>query len=140
MNLQERIATAETRVFKAVFPNTTNHYDTLFGGTALALMDEVAFITATRFTRLGVVTVSSNRVDFAHPIPAGTLIELIGRVKTIGTSSMEVEVEVFVEEMYQEHREKTVSGLFTFVALDEHKKPARILAPPAEESPRQVVH
>lgn len=34
---------AETRIVKAVFPNTTNHYDTLFGGTALQLMDEVAF-------------------------------------------------------------------------------------------------
>jgi acyl-CoA hydrolase len=29
---------SETRIFKAVFPNTTNHYDTLFGGTALHLL------------------------------------------------------------------------------------------------------
>jgi acyl-CoA hydrolase len=133
MNLQDRIAAAETRVFKAVFPNTTNHYDTLFGGTALALMDEIAFITATRFTRMQVVTVSSDRVDFTHPIPAGTLIELIGKVKTIGSSSLKIEVDVFVEEMYREHREKAVSGVFTFVALDEHRKPAKILMEPAEE-------
>jgi acyl-CoA hydrolase len=51
MNLDQLILDAETRIFKAVFPNTTNHYDTLFGGTAMHLMDEVAFITATRFTR-----------------------------------------------------------------------------------------
>jgi acyl-CoA hydrolase len=44
MELQEQIKQAETRIFKAVFPNTTNHYDTLFGGTAMQLMDEVAFI------------------------------------------------------------------------------------------------
>jgi hypothetical protein len=30
MNLQEQINQAETRIFKTVFPNTTNHYDTLF--------------------------------------------------------------------------------------------------------------
>ena len=50
MTLEEKIKASETRIFKAVFPNTTNHYDTLFGGTAMHLMDEVAFITATRFS------------------------------------------------------------------------------------------
>jgi len=30
MTTEERIENAETRIFKAVFPNTTNHYDTLF--------------------------------------------------------------------------------------------------------------
>ena len=88
MEVQDRIESSETHIFKAVFPNTTNHYDTLFGGTALSLMDEVAFITATRFTRMRVVTVSSDRVDFTHPIPAGTIIELVGRVKNIGRTSL----------------------------------------------------
>ena len=74
MNLEEKIKASETRIFKAVFPNTTNHYDTLFGGTAMLLMDEVAFITATRFTRKRCVTVSSDRIDFKKPIPAGTII------------------------------------------------------------------
>jgi len=65
-----QLARAETRIFKAVFPNSTNHYDTLFGGTILPMMDEVAFITATRYSRLKMVTVSSDRVDFKHPSPA----------------------------------------------------------------------
>lgn len=126
MNLEERIEKSETHVFKAVFPNTTNHYDTLFGGTALSLMDEIAFITATRFTRRRVVTVSSDRVDFTHPIPAGTIIELVGRVKKVGRTSLKIEVEIYVEEMYAETREKAVTGTFTFVALDINNKPAQI--------------
>jgi acyl-CoA hydrolase len=44
MELQQRIEESTTSIFKAVFPNTTNHYDTLFGGTAMHLMDEVAVI------------------------------------------------------------------------------------------------
>ncbi|NJM53393.1 MAG: acyl-CoA thioesterase [Blastocatellia bacterium] len=127
MDLQTRIKDSETRVFKAVFPNTTNHYDTLFGGTALSLMDEIAFITATRFTRMKVVTISSDRVDFTKPIPAGTIIELVGRVKEVGRTSLKITVEIFIEEMYAEVREKAVSGLFTFVALDENQKPKQIL-------------
>ena len=127
-DLQRRIKDSETRIFKAVFPNTTNHYDTLFGGTALSLMDEIAFITATRFSRHRVVTVSSDRVDFTHPIPSGTIIELVGRVRKVGNTSLKVEVEIYVEQMYSEQREKAVTGNFSFVALDENKKPTRVLS------------
>jgi acyl-CoA hydrolase len=126
MTLEERIAASETRLFKAVFPNTTNHYDTLFGGTAMHLMDEVAFITATRFTRKRVVTVSSDKIDFTRPIAAGTIIELVARVESVGRTSLKVKVEIFVEEMYSFHREKAVSGMFSFVAIDAQKSPVSI--------------
>ncbi len=79
MNQEQRIENSKTTIFKAVFPNTTNHYDTLFGGTAMQLMDETAFITATRFSRQQMVTVSSDKIDFKKPIPAGTIIELSGK-------------------------------------------------------------
>ena len=49
--IQRRTDLSVTHVTKAVFPPTTNHHNTLFGGTALAWMDEVSFITATRFCR-----------------------------------------------------------------------------------------
>ncbi len=127
MNVEERILKSETRIFKAVFPNTTNHYDTLFGGTAMQLMDEVAFIAATRFSRQRMVTVSSDRIDFTKPIPAGTIVELIGKVSYLGTTSLKVKVEIFIEEMYSYSREKAVSGEFTFVAIDENKNPVKVL-------------
>lgn len=127
MTNQERIERSTTSIFKAVFPNTTNHYDTLFGGTAMQLMDETAFITATRFSRERMVTVSSERIDFSRPIPAGTIVELIGKVEKIGTTSLTVRVEIFVEQMYSEDRIKAVSGAFTFVAIDEQKNPMKIL-------------
>jgi len=128
MNLEQKIRASETRIFKAVFPNTTNHYDTLFGGTAMLLMDEVAFITATRFTRKRCVTVSSDRIDFKMPIPAGTIIELVGKVTKIGNTSLDVRVEIYIEQMYDEKREKAITGNFTFVALDEHKKPTQVVS------------
>jgi acyl-CoA hydrolase len=128
MNLEERIKASETHIFKAVFPNTTNHYDTLFGGTAMQLMDEVAFIAATRFSRQRMVTVSSDRIDFKRPIPAGTIAELIGKVTYIGNTSLKVRVDIFIEQMYSDHREKAVSGEFTFVAIDENKTPVRVIA------------
>lgn len=127
MTIDERIEKSESRIFKAVFPNTTNHYDTLFGGTAMQLMDEVAFITATRFSRQRMVTVSSDRIDFTKPIPAGTIVELVGRVSQLGRTSLKVQVEIYIEEMYSATREKAVKGEFTFVALDENKNPIKVL-------------
>lgn len=127
MTTEEKIEQSETHIFKAVFPSTTNHYDTLFGGTAMQLMDEAAFITATRFSRQRMVTVSSDRIDFKKPIPAGTIVELIGRVTYLGNTSLKVRVDIFIEQMYSEHREKAVSGDFTFVAIDEDKTPVKIL-------------
>ncbi|RAJ82223.1 acyl-CoA hydrolase [Chitinophaga dinghuensis] len=127
MTIEERIQASETHIFKAIFPDSTNHYDTMFGGTAMYLMDEVAFITATRFTRKKVVTVSSDRIDFTKPIPAGTIVELIGRVSKVGNTSMKVSVEIYIEEMYSDYRELAISGTFTFVAIDDNKRPVCVL-------------
>lgn len=126
MTFEERAALSETRIFKAVFPNTTNHYDTLFGGTAMQLMDEVAFITATRFARQKMVTVSSDRIDFNMPIPSGTIIELVGRVTKMGHTSLQLRVDIFMEEMHNDVRVKAITGEFVFVAVGEDKKPIRI--------------
>lgn len=126
MNYETKIKESETHVFKVVFPNITNHHNTMFGGTVMEMMDEVAFMTATRFARKSFVTVSCDRIDFKKPIPAHTLVELIGKVKYVGNSSLKVNVEVFVEEMYEEKRERAVAGDFTLVALDEDKKPVKI--------------
>lgn len=127
MNIEERIKNSETRIFKAVFPNTTNHYDTLFGGTAMHMMDEVAFITATRFSRQRMVTVSSDKIDFNKPIPAGTIVELIGKVIHVGNKSLKVGVEIYIEEMYSDVRYLAINGVFTFVALDNNKKPTKVI-------------
>ncbi|KFC22574.1 MULTISPECIES: acyl-CoA thioesterase [Epilithonimonas] len=126
MNYEDKIQQSETRVFKVVFPNTTNHHNTMFGGKVMEMMDEVAFMTATRFARKSFVTVSCDRIDFKKPIPADTIVELVGRIKYVGNTSVKVNVEIFVEEMYNDTREKAVSGDFTLVAIDENKKPSRI--------------
>ncbi|GGX15246.1 acyl-CoA thioesterase [Aquimarina muelleri] len=125
--IEELIKKSETRIFKAVFPNTTNHYETLFGGTALQLMDEVSFICATRFSRKKVVTISTDKIDFEKPIPAGTIIELVAKVVEVGKTSCLVKVDIYKEEMYSYDREIAVSGHFKFVAIDNNKKPVPIL-------------
>ncbi|MGI9525479.1 MAG: acyl-CoA thioesterase [Weeksellaceae bacterium] len=125
--LQQRIEESKTSVFKVVFPGTTNHYNTLFGGVAMQNMDEVAFIAGTRFCRKNLVTVSSSQIDFNKAIPADTIVEFHAEVIEVGNTSLKVKVEVFKENMFDRHRTKSIEGVFTMVAVDENKKPVKIL-------------
>lgn len=122
-----RIEQAVTRVTKTVFPGRTNHHNTLFGGEALAWMDEAAFIAATRFCRKPLVTVCSDRVDFKESIPAGSIIELVARIEHVGRTSIRVNVDIFVENMYSDDQHRAISGSFTFVALGPDRKPVPVL-------------
>ncbi|MBB5622904.1 acyl-CoA hydrolase [Pedobacter cryoconitis] len=126
MTTEEKIDQSETHVFKVVFPDTTNHHNTMFGGRILMMMTETAFMTATRFCRKSFVLVSSGQIDFKKPIPAGSMVELVGRVERIGNTSITIQVEVYLEKMREEFREKVVSGAFTLVAIDEDNKPVLI--------------
>ena len=128
MTVDERIALAETRVCTTVFPFLTNHHDTLFGGKAMAIMDEVSFMAATRFCRKRLVTVSTDRIDFEKAIPSGSIIEAVAKVESVGRTSLKVKVEIYLEKMYEEGRELAIQGMFTFVALDDDKKPIPVLS------------
>lgn len=124
--MDDRIRNSETRHFKVVFPNTINAHDTLFGGTAMQWMDEVAYITATRFTRMKMVTISTNKMKFKSAIKSGTITEIIGKVIKVGIYKLDIQVEIFVENMFSEERFKAVEAIFTFAAIDQHHKPIRI--------------
>lgn len=72
-------------------------------------------------------TVSSDRIDFNHPIPAGSIVELIGRVVKVGNTSLKIDVGVFVENMYSDGRELAIKGTFSFVAVGEDNRPVPVL-------------
>ncbi|HKL08755.1 MAG TPA: hotdog domain-containing protein [Bacteroidales bacterium] len=126
MNIQEQRIKAETRQVKVVFKNLINDHNTLFGGIALQWMDEVAYITATRFCRKKVVTVSTGKIDFKKPIPYGTIAELIGSVEKAGAVKLEINVKIFIEEKYTDTRTLAVDGNFIFAAVDDNNLPVKL--------------
>ncbi|MDZ4723535.1 MAG: acyl-CoA thioesterase [candidate division Zixibacteria bacterium] len=121
------MAKSRTHVVKLILPYTTNHIGTLFGGTALQWMDEVASITANRYSRQEFVTVSLDKIDFTKPIPAGTIVELIGSVSRVGRTSIQVKVEIFLEKMFEDGRESAVNGIFTMVAVGADRRPVKVI-------------
>lgn len=122
----ERGRHAECRLIEMVFPEQTNHYGTLFGGQALALMDKAAFVVASRYARRTVVTASSEKCDFHVPVRQGQLIELVSRIVETGRTSMKVEVDLHSEDLLTGDRQLATRGRFVMVALDSHGKPAAV--------------
>ena len=116
-----------TRVTKLVFPQDTNPLGTLYGGTALQWMDEVAFLAATRYARRQVVTVSMDRVDFKVPIPQGSIVELVGQVVSTGRTSMVVAVRILIEDTRANTQELAIEGRFVMVAVNEAMQPVPIV-------------
>lgn len=110
----------EASLIEMVFPQQTNHYGTLFGGQALALMDKAAFIVASRYARRTVVTASSERVDFHVPVRQGQLVELVARITATGRTSMTVDVDLYAEDLLTGDRQLGTRGRFVLVALDAH--------------------
>ena len=109
-----------------VFPTDVNHYGTLFGGKAVAMMDVVASIAAIRAAHKPVVTASIDRIDFKEPIRQGHLVETIARVVAIGRTSITVEVELW--RVLAESGERVLStvGKFVMVAIDRDGKPTPV--------------
>lgn len=104
------------RLIDLVFPGDTNHHGTLFGGVALAHMDKVAFLAASRHGRAPFVTASSEKIDFAAPARAGDMVEVTGRVVRVGNSALDVQVELIAETPVSGERRLCTRGLFTLVA------------------------
>ena len=122
MEFEEKIKLSETKQFKMVFPCTLNANDSLFGGMAMQWMDEVAYITAIRFTRKQMVTVSADKIKFFLPIKPDSVIEVVGKVVKIGNVKIEILVEIFSEMMYSELREKAIEATFVFAAVNGENK------------------
>lgn len=108
---------APIQLIDMVFPGDTNHHGTLFGGVALAHMDKIAFLAATRHGRAPFVTASSEKIDFAAPAGSGDMIEATGRVVRVGRSSLDVDVELVAEGTVSGERRLCTRGRFTLVAV-----------------------
>lgn len=124
--MEEQISLIETRQFKAIFPNMLNANNTLFGGLAMQWMDEVAYITATRFTRQRMFTINTQNIKFLKTVNPNSFVEVIGCIEKAEAVKLKVKVEIFVEEMYGQGRDKAIEGIFVFASLDENKQPKRI--------------
>ena len=89
-------------------------------------MDEVAYITATRFLRLEAVTVAVENIKFLLPVTQGSIVEIVGKVTEIGRVKLNVHVHILVEDKFLDIQQKAVEADFLFAAVDENHNPVRL--------------
>jgi acyl-CoA hydrolase len=118
-----------------VLPGETNPLNNLFGGELLARMDRAASIAARRHSRRITVTASVNHVAFNRAIPLGSVVTVEAKVSRSFKSSMEIYIDVWVEDRESGSRAKANEAIYTFVAVDDTGRPVEVPAidPQTEE-------
>ncbi len=106
-----------------VLPNDTNALGNLFGGRLLQWMDLTAAISAHRHCKRVVVTATVNNVSFNKAIKLGSILTLETKVSRAFSTSMEVFIDVFVEDPVTGERTKCNEAIYTFVAIDQNGQP-----------------
>jgi len=111
---------------QVVLPNDSNPLGFILGGTVMHLIDITGAIACHRHTNALALTAGVDSLDFIHPIKVGDLIILKSRVTCVFTTSLEVEVEVFSEQIQTGERKLTGKAYLTFVSLDKDGKPKKV--------------
>ncbi len=109
-----------------VLPSETNPLNNLFGGELLARMDRAASIAARRHSRRITVTASVNHVAFNRAVPLGSVVTVEAAVSRAFKTSMEIFIDVWIEDRFTQERTKANEAIYTFVAVDDTGKPTEV--------------
>lgn len=126
MRKARAISESETVLSEVMMPLHANHYGSVHGGTILKLVDEAAFVAATKHARKNVVMASMDHMVFKHPVSIGDMLNIKARLCYVGKSSMEVEVEIEAEKLKEGKVLKIGSASLTMVALDDKGRPTGV--------------
>ena len=117
---------SKTIMTDLVLPSETNPINNLFGGELLARMDRAASIAARRHSRRIVVTAAVNHVAFNRSVPVGSVVTIEAKVSRAFSTSMEVFLDVWIEDRESGECIKANEAIYTFVAVDETGRPVKI--------------
>jgi len=121
-----------TTMNELVLPNDTNTFGDLMGGKLMYWMDIAAYLSASKHCNSACMTASVDNLSFKSPIKLGNVICIEAIVTRAFTTSMEVHLKVWNQNMISQSRELSNEAFFTFVALNDHKKPKEVPAIIAE--------
>ena len=139
----KRVSDSKTVMTELIMPNDTNPMGNLMGGYLMRWMDIASAICAGKHCEAHVVTAAVDHISFQNPIGLGDVITLEASVTRAFSTSVEVFVEVFANNMKGQQPRRCNHAYFTFVALDDksaaaverRRKPVRKCHAPPRNAP-----
>ena len=107
-------------------PADANPNGDIFGGWLISQMDIAAGMTASQRSRGRAATVAINGMTFKLPVYIGDILCVYTEIVEVRTTSMKIYVEAWVIRERKSERIKVTEGMFTFVAIDNNRKPRPI--------------
>jgi len=116
----------EPAIRTVAMPSDTNPAGDIFGGWLMWQMDLAAGLAATRRARGRCATVAVEAITFLGPVQVGDEVSLYADVVSVGRTSMRLEVQAWRRPRDSEASVKVTAAVFTFVAIDEQRRPRPI--------------
>lgn len=123
---EKTVAATRVRMNELVMPNDTNPLGNLMGGRLLQWMDVCSAISAQRHCNRNVVTISVDNVEFKSAIKLGEVVVIEAEVTRAFTSSMEIAMEVWAENLRTGERRLCTTSFYTFVSVDADGRPVPV--------------
>lgn len=135
---EKHVYESRTEQIQILMPAHINGYGRLFGGKLVEWIDVVAGVAARRHSNKNVTTVTIDNLNFKEAAHANDTVVLVGQLTCVGTTSMEVRVDTFVETLEGDKRLINRAYL-VMVALDENERPTAVpkLIPDTEEEKKE---
>jgi len=121
----KRINDSKTEQVHILMQKDINGYQRLFGGRLMEWIDIVAAVVARRHSGCEVTTVSVDSLQFKAPAYVNDTLAMSGKITHVGTSSMEVRVDTYVERLSGK-REHINTAYVVLVAIDKEGKPVAV--------------
>jgi acyl-CoA hydrolase len=134
----KKVSASFTVMNELVLPNDTNGFGNLMGGRLMYWMDIAASIVAGKHCNAPSMTAGVDNLSFHSPIKLSNIVHIEGKVSRAFSSSMEIYIRVWGEDLLHQYRYDSNEAYFTFVALDPNGKPRKVPAviPETDEEKR----
>jgi len=112
-----------TETIQWVFPEHAGAPGQIHGGRMMQWITQAGTMAASRVAKGTVLLGAMDDIDFLHPVKVGQIAILRARVEYIGTSSLEVGVRVWAENVATGERAVTLNSHLVFVSVDAQERP-----------------
>src|SRR5215831_5789691 len=115
--------TGDPAIRTLAMPADTNPNGDIFGGWLLAQMDIGGGVVAVARAGGRAATIAIDAMTFLKPVQVGDIVSVYAEVVHIGRTSLKVRVQAWAKRALSDLEELVTEGTFTYVAIDEHRRP-----------------